>query len=87
MPRLEQPVAAAGLQLVDARGFGMDYARTLAEWRHRFNAAWPALSSGSFDIRFKRMWELYLSYCEGGFRAGQIDVKHLLFEHRQGNQA
>jgi cyclopropane-fatty-acyl-phospholipid synthase len=28
------------------------------------------------------MWELYLSYCEGGFRAGQIDVKHLLFEHR-----
>ena len=82
MPRLEQPVAAAGLQLVDARGFGMDYARTLAEWRQRFNAAWPALSSGSFDIRFKRMWELYLSYCEGGFRAGQIDVKHLLFEHR-----
>ena len=27
------------------------------------------------------MWELYLSYCEGGFRAGMIDVKQMLFMH------
>jgi cyclopropane-fatty-acyl-phospholipid synthase len=29
------------------------------------------------------MWELYLSYCEGGFRAGMIDVKQLLFVHNR----
>ncbi|MDP6219555.1 MAG: cyclopropane-fatty-acyl-phospholipid synthase family protein, partial [Alphaproteobacteria bacterium] len=82
MPRLEQPVDAAGLKLVAEKGYGLDYARTLAEWRERFIAAWPSLSGKTFDMRFKRMWELYLSYCEGGFRAGQIDVKHLLFEHK-----
>ena len=27
-----------------------------------------------FDTRFKRLWEYYLAYCEGGFRAGSIDV-------------
>ncbi len=84
MPKLEQPVAQAGLRLVDESGFGQDYARTLAEWRQRFQEAWPQLATGRFDTRFKRMWELYLSYCEGGFRAGMIDVKHLLFMHRQG---
>ena len=83
MPRLEHPVAEAGLKLVDEIGFGQDYARTLAEWRARFQEAWPQLATGRFDPRFKRMWELYLSYCEGGFRAGMIDVKHLLYMHRQ----
>lgn len=83
MPKLEQPVAEAGLKLVDERGFGLDYARTLAEWRERFQQAWPQLAKDRFDTRFKRMWELYLSYCEGGFRAGMIDVKHLVYMHRQ----
>ena len=86
MPRLEKPVADAGLKLVEANGFGLHYARTLAEWRDRFQDAWPGLATEKFDMRFKRMWELYLSYCEGGFRAGMIDVKQLLFMHN-GPQA
>jgi cyclopropane-fatty-acyl-phospholipid synthase len=28
------------------------------------------------------MWELYLAYCEGGFRAGMIDVKQMLLMHK-----
>jgi cyclopropane-fatty-acyl-phospholipid synthase len=28
------------------------------------------------------MWELYLAYCEGGFRAGMIDVKQILLMHK-----
>ena len=27
-----------------------------------------------FDARFRRMWEMYLAYCEGGFRAQAINV-------------
>ena len=27
-----------------------------------------------FHELFRRLWEFYLSYCEGGFRAGAIDV-------------
>lgn len=69
----------AGLMATHEAGFGGDYARTLAEWRDRFRAAWPGLAPGGFDDRFRRMWEFYLHYCEAGFRAGAIDVKHFVF--------
>ncbi|MDC0476305.1 cyclopropane-fatty-acyl-phospholipid synthase family protein [Alphaproteobacteria bacterium] len=82
MPMLQTPVAQAGLELVAENGYASDYARTLQEWRARFLAAWPALAGDKFDYRFKRMWELYLAYCEGGFRAGIIDVKQILLMHK-----
>lgn len=82
MPMLQSPVAQAGLELVAENGYASDYARTLQEWRARFLAAWPALAGDKFDNRFKRMWELYLAYCEGGFRAGMIDVKQILLMHK-----
>ncbi len=82
MTLLEDPVDKAGLQLVEANGYAVHYARTLAAWRTRFQEAWPDLARGKFDTRFKRMWELYLSYCEGGFRAGMIDVKQILLTHK-----
>ena len=83
VPRLDTPLKSAGLKLVEDNGFGLHYARTLKEWRDRFLAAWPEISDTGFDQRFKRMWELYLAYCEGGFRAGSIDVRHMLIE-REG---
>jgi cyclopropane-fatty-acyl-phospholipid synthase len=27
---------------------------------------------------FQRMWDLYLAYCQGRFRAGYLDVRQLL---------
>ena len=83
VPRLDTPLKSAGLKLVEDNGFGLHYARTLKEWRDRFLEAWPEISDTGFDQRFKRMWELYLAYCEGGFRAGSIDVRHMLIE-REG---
>ena len=65
---------AAGLVLEKVESFGLSYAMTLAEWRRRFLAAWPAIEKMGFDITFKRLWEYDLAYCEGGFRAGVIDV-------------
>jgi cyclopropane-fatty-acyl-phospholipid synthase len=82
LPMLDKPLNDAGLQLVEENGYAQHYARTLAEWRDRFNLAWPTLAEDKFDERFKRMWELYLAYCEGGFRAGMIDVKQMLVMHR-----
>lgn len=64
----------AGLQLEERQFFGLDYARTLAEWRERFLAAQPDLEKLGFGAEFRRLWEYYLSYCEGGFRSGVIDV-------------
>jgi cyclopropane-fatty-acyl-phospholipid synthase len=64
----------AGLALRSMETFGGSYARTLAEWRKRFHAAWPEIERLGFDTRFRRMWDYYLAYCEGGFRAGTINV-------------
>ena len=64
----------AGLKLGSIETFGTSYAWTLAEWRKRFHAAWPDIERMGFDQRFRLMWDYYLAYCEGGFRAGTIDV-------------
>jgi cyclopropane-fatty-acyl-phospholipid synthase len=55
------------------------YTRTLAAWRERFLAAREQLAELGYDERFRRLWELYLSYCEGGFAERRIrDVQLLL---------
>jgi cyclopropane-fatty-acyl-phospholipid synthase len=71
---LRKACARAGLALTEGPRFASSYARTLALWQKRFQAAWPAIAALGFDRRFKRMWEYYLAYCEAGFRAGALDV-------------
>lgn len=58
--------------------FGHDYARTLNEWKKNFLHAFPALMKHGYDEKFKRLWEFYLAYCEGGFREQSISVVHLV---------
>jgi cyclopropane fatty-acyl-phospholipid synthase-like methyltransferase len=53
----------------------------LAEWRSRFLAATDVVGQLGFGPTFQRMWNLYLAYSEGGFRAGYLDVHPLLLEH------
>lgn len=73
--RMQAHAHAAGLQFETVETFGLSYARTLADWRVRFEAAWPAISrQAGFDERFRRMWLYYLIYCEVGFRHRFIDV-------------
>lgn len=64
-----------GMSWEDREGFGQDYARTLQEWRLRFDRAVEEhrLPAG-FDQRFVNLWRYYLMYCEAGFRGGGIDV-------------
>lgn len=66
---------ARGLAWRDEEAFGQDYARTLNIWRDNFDLAveQDRLPRG-FDERFIGLWRFYLSYCEGGFRGGMIDV-------------
>jgi cyclopropane-fatty-acyl-phospholipid synthase len=72
---------AAELKTVSNREFGLDYARTLAEWREEFWANWATIAPLGFDERFKRLWEFYLFYCEAGFRAGNINVRQIVYEN------
>ena len=78
MEKITPPIEAAGMKLREEKGYGHDYAKTLEAWRLDFLDKWPEISSTQgFDNKFKRMWELYLAYCEGGFKSGMIDVKQM----------
>lgn len=67
-------VQRQGLRIADEFAFGLDYARTLAHWRSAFEANWPRIAALGFDERFRRLWRMYLAYCEAGFLAGNVDV-------------
>ncbi|MDF1687425.1 MAG: cyclopropane-fatty-acyl-phospholipid synthase [Parvibaculaceae bacterium] len=67
-------ISREGLALDNSHFFGTSYADTLMQWRQKFTKAWPQIAEMGFDQRFKRMWLFYLCYCEGGFRAGRINV-------------
>ena len=74
--------ARQGLQVSDEFAFGLDYARTLAAWRDRFEANWASIAPLGFDETFRRLWRFYLCYCEAGFLAGNIDVVQFELTHR-----
>ncbi|MGX5722425.1 class I SAM-dependent methyltransferase [Shinella zoogloeoides] len=71
---IQEQATRAGLQLVQSEYFGLDYARTLLEWRRRFHAAWPRINALGYSEQFHRLWDYYLCYCAAGFKAGTIDV-------------
>ena len=77
---LKRETAAAGLSWREEASFAPDYARTLAKWREDFRAHWPDIRAQGFDERFRRMWEFYLAYCEGGFTAKTIDVVQIALQ-------
>ena len=69
-----------GLQVVNELAFGLDYARTLAEWHASFLREQAAVESQGFDQRFIRTWQFYLAYCEAGFRGHSIDLFQFTLE-------
>ena len=62
------------LKLNDVMHFGNSYGKTMNLWNQMFQNAWSEIQNQNFDLRFKRMWEYYLAYCETGFNTGAIDV-------------
>jgi cyclopropane-fatty-acyl-phospholipid synthase len=71
---MREQTAKAGLLFERMECFGQSYAKTLAMWRDRFETAWPQIQPLGFDERFRKMWNLYLCYCEAGFAEGVVDV-------------
>lgn len=57
---------------------GLDYARTLNDWRSRFLDRLEQVREQGFDVRFCRMWDYYLAYCEGAFRERAISTVQLV---------
>ena len=68
---IERCLAMTDLRIGWRDEIGVDYARTLAEWRRRFTLQTDRLEELGYDDRFRRMWVLYLCVAEGGFRSGR----------------
>jgi cyclopropane-fatty-acyl-phospholipid synthase len=74
--------ARHGLEVVRELAFGGDYARTLAAWRTAFHAERQRIQALGYDLRFMRLWDFYLAYCEAAFITGQTDVVQFTLRHR-----
>ncbi len=76
---LRESAGRAGMEVVEVRDIGLDYARTLRLWRQRFCARLDEVKQLGFDEAFIRLWIYYFSYCEGAFAEKYIsDVQVLL---------
>ena len=57
---------------------GLDYAKTLADWRTGFLNTWTELVEFGYDEEFKRLWLYYFAYCEGAFLERATSTIHLV---------
>ena len=69
-----------GMSIVELNNFKNSYAKTLQIWNHKFQDSWPDIAAQGFSLRFKKMWEYYLSYCEVGFLTGATDVSQFILK-------
>ena len=70
---------ASGLRPAGLRDITPHYARTLSDWRVRFNRNRESAGRMGFGESFCRRWEYYLCYCEAGFAEKVIGVAQSLF--------
>jgi cyclopropane-fatty-acyl-phospholipid synthase len=57
---------------------GLDYAKTLNDWRINFLNSWSELTQFGYDDNFKRLWLYYFAYCEGAFLERSTSAVHLV---------
>jgi cyclopropane-fatty-acyl-phospholipid synthase len=69
------------LKIAHLEDIGFHYARTLAEWRTRFESRLGEIRALGYEEAFLRMWRYYFCYCEAGFLERAIgDVQLLLMK-------
>ena len=78
LPSLEV-IARCVARRTDMRTVGLKdltphYAETLRRWRANFEAASTRLEDLGYDECFRRLWRMYLAYCEAGFAERRIGV-------------
>ena len=69
----------------DVENLRLHYARTLEEWRARFERALPRASQ-MFGERFLRGWRLYLASSQAAFAAGSLQLFQVLFARGSDNE-
>ena len=67
------------LVITEADNYALDYAKTLQMWRDRFNERIADVRALGFDVRFERMWNFYLCYCEAAFASQYLGDHQITF--------
>ncbi len=71
------------MQMVHLEDLTPHYVETLRRWRGNFADQAGELDRLGYDERFRRLWTLYLAYCEAGFAERRIlDLQLLLAKPR-----
>jgi cyclopropane-fatty-acyl-phospholipid synthase len=78
MQVIERCLDATGLASEHVDDLTHSYVLTLRHWRERFRAAADQAAAHGYDLRFRRLWELYLCYVEAGFTERRIEDVQLL---------
>jgi cyclopropane-fatty-acyl-phospholipid synthase len=68
------------LAITSVDDIGRHYATTLLHWRKNFIDRLDRIRNMGYSEEFIRMWEFYLTYCEGGFAERAISDVHLVAE-------
>jgi cyclopropane-fatty-acyl-phospholipid synthase len=67
------------LRVVDLEDIGRHYPETLHRWYENLEHNRPAVSALGLDLRFQRLWDLYLCYCAAAFLERHIsDVQMVM---------
>jgi cyclopropane-fatty-acyl-phospholipid synthase len=71
------------MQTVDLEDLTPHYVETLRRWRQNLTANASSLARLGYDEHFRRIWTLYLAYCEAGFAERRIcNIQLLLAKPR-----
>jgi len=91
IPSVTAIAAATGkgtdLRMIHLEDITPHYAETLKRWRERFRGRLREVRSLGFPDRFARMWEYYLSYCEGSFRERYNGNVQMIFSRPRWREA
>lgn len=91
MAVMSQHIANSTDMMIDnVEDIGLHYARTLFDWRKKFDENWQEISSFGYDGTFKRLWHYYLCYCEGAFIERVISTHHIVArkpQHKDSHDA
>ena len=67
------------LRAMSLDDIGLHYATTIDHWRRAVHEKCDAVAALGFDDRFRRLWDLYLGYCEAAFLERHVSDVQFVF--------
>jgi cyclopropane-fatty-acyl-phospholipid synthase len=79
----EATEAAGTLEIVEIHDIGRHYVPTLRSWRQNLaDASEEVAALGFAEPRFARLWDMYLAYCEAGFRQRYVSTVQITLREK-----